>query len=231
MEPRKLFADERFTGICVYCGGEPETRDHVPSRVLLDEPFPPELPIVRACESCNSGFSKDEQYLACLLECVICGTVESALVGREKIRRVLEKNPLLASRIARNCRADETGSLLWEAEVDRVQNVVLKLARGHAAYEYSEPQLQEPESISFAPIPLLSEAQLHAFETPPVGTLFPEIGSRAFHKVLGAGGEAFTQEGAWRILQEERYRYSISHSYGIRVRMVLSDYLACEVIW
>ena len=231
MDPRKLFADERFTGMCVYCGGEPETRDHVPSKVLLDEPFPSELPVVKACESCNSGFSKDEQYLACLLECVICGTGDPALVSREKIRRVLDENPLLASRIARSCRTDETGGLSWETEVDRVQNVILKLARGHAAYEYSEPQLEEPQSISFAPISMLSEEQLLAFETPPVGTLFPEIGSRAFHKVLGVGGEVFTQEGAWQILQEGRYRYSVSHSDGIQVRIAISDYLACEVIW
>lgn len=211
--------------------GEPETRDHVPSKILLDEPFPPVLPVVKACRSCNNGFSKDEQYIACLLECVVCGTGDPTLIGREKIRRVLEKNPRLASRIARSCRADETGSLLWEAEVDRVQNVLLKLARGHAAYEYSEPQLEEPESISFAPVPLLSEEQLRAFETLPVETLFPEIGSRAFHKVFRVGGEALTQEGAWQILQEGRYRYSVSHSDGIRVRIVLSDYLACEVTW
>jgi len=120
---------------------------------------------------------------------------------------------------------------LWEAEVDRVENVVLKLARGHAAYEYSEPQLEKPESISLAPIPLLSEEQLRAFEAAPIGTLFPEIGSRAFHKVLVVGGEVFTQEGDWQTVQARRYRYSISHSSGIRVRMVLSDYLACEVLW
>ena len=71
MDPRHLFMDERLTGMCVYCGAQPETRDHVPSKVLLDEPYPPELPVVGACEKCNASFSMDEQYLACFL--VLCG--------------------------------------------------------------------------------------------------------------------------------------------------------------
>ena len=37
MDPRHLFIDERHTGMCVYCGTHPDTRDHVPSKVLLDE--------------------------------------------------------------------------------------------------------------------------------------------------------------------------------------------------
>lgn len=37
MDPRKLFVDERLLEMCAYCGGQPDTRDHVPSRVLLDD--------------------------------------------------------------------------------------------------------------------------------------------------------------------------------------------------
>ena len=49
MDPRHLFMDERLTGKCVYCGAQPETRDHVPSKVLLDEPYAAQLPVVGAC--------------------------------------------------------------------------------------------------------------------------------------------------------------------------------------
>ena len=84
MDPRKLFAEERFTGLCVYCGAEPETRDHVPSKVLLDEPFPDDLPVVPACERCNNRLSPDERYVACFVECAITGSArpESALRDR-----------------------------------------------------------------------------------------------------------------------------------------------------
>lgn len=66
MDPRHLFVDKRLTGICVYCGGEPSTRDHVPSKVFLDEPYPENnLPVVPACETCNNSFSLDEE-VCCL---------------------------------------------------------------------------------------------------------------------------------------------------------------------
>jgi hypothetical protein len=32
-----LFVDERLLGTCAFCGGTPGTRDHVPSKILLDD--------------------------------------------------------------------------------------------------------------------------------------------------------------------------------------------------
>lgn len=78
MDPKHLFVDERLKGSCVYCGGPPETVDHVPSRVFLDDPLPENLPVVEACRECNGGFSLDEEYLACLLECVMTGTTDES---------------------------------------------------------------------------------------------------------------------------------------------------------
>ena len=43
--------------MCVYCGNAAGTRDHVPPKVLLDEPYPPDLPPVPACDECNNRFS------------------------------------------------------------------------------------------------------------------------------------------------------------------------------
>jgi len=34
------FVDERLKGYCIYCGGQTQSRDHVHSKVLLDEPYP-----------------------------------------------------------------------------------------------------------------------------------------------------------------------------------------------
>jgi hypothetical protein len=61
MRQLRTFGDERELCLYAYCEGVPETRDHVPSRVLLDEPYPENLPVVPACKSCNSGFSADEE--------------------------------------------------------------------------------------------------------------------------------------------------------------------------
>ena len=117
MDPRHLFMDERLNGMCVYCGVQPDTSDHVPSKVLLDKPFPPQLPVVDACINCNAGFSLDEQYLACFLECIICGTAESADLQRSNVKRILGESHALQRRIEESQRTDAMGNLLWQPEI------------------------------------------------------------------------------------------------------------------
>jgi len=231
MDPRHLFADERLTDYCVFCGAAPKTRDHNPSRVLLDKPYPHNLPVVEACESCNRRYSRDEQYLACLIECAICGSPEPNDVQREKIKRILSRNPALTTRLRASQRRDEAGNLTWIPEIDRVRNVVLKLARGHVAYELSLPQLEDPDYISFVPFVTMTEDQRSEFElaagSGPEG--WPEIGSRAF--IRAAKGESAYPSSGWIVVQPDRYRYRVAQADGNIVQMVVSEYLACHVIW
>jgi hypothetical protein len=217
--------------MCVYCGSQPNTRDHVPSKVLLDEPFPPELPVVDACESCNTGFSLDEQYLSCFLECVICGTVEVLGVQRTKIKQILSDNSALQRRIEASKKIDDSNNLLWKPETDRIRKILMKLAKGHAAYELY-PKLEKPSKISFFPLLLMSDQERTAFENVASNIIFfPEIGSRAFLRVFGKKPDQFDQMEGWIIVQPDRYRYAAIETGGVHVRMVLSEYLACEVTW
>lgn len=231
MDPRKLFADERLTGFCVYCGSAPESRDHCPSKVLLDEPFPLNLPVVDACASCNGSFSLDEQYVACLIEVVLCGSVDPDRVSRQNIRRILADTPALTTRLNASERANDSDELVWEPEIDRVKSAVLKLARGHIAYELSLPKLEEPDRLEFAPLMLMSEDQRAVFESPESGpyALWPEIGSRAFFRAV----DEFPSSGSsgWINVQPGRYRYLVGQSNGDFAQMVLSEYLACRVAW
>lgn len=233
MDPRHLFTDERHTGMCVYCGAHPDTHDHVPSKVLLDEPYPPDLPVVGACRRCNTSFSLDEQYLACFLDCVICGGTEASDTYRPNVKRILEKKPLLRSRIEGAWEKDRAGNLLWEPEADRVRNVILKLARGHAAYELY-PKLEEPSTVGFVPLQILSDDQRSAFEQiagdDEIG-LWPEIGSRAFLRAFGKSPDRLPLSGGWAVVQTDRYRYAVVEAGGVLVRIVLSEYLACEIVW
>lgn len=232
MDPRQLPVDSRLVDQCVYCGGEPGTNDHVPSRILLDDPPPRDLPTVDACTGCNASFSLDEEYLACFLECVLCGTVEPEAVGREKITRALAHNPALVERIGSSLRDSSAGLLIWMPEEDRVRRVVVKLARGHSAYELSHPQIEEPNGVSVQPLVVMSDSDRETFENAGVGGLagWPEIGSRAFHRAAGAHPYA-DQPGAWITVQEGRYRYAVDQDGGVCVRIVLSEYLACTVEW
>src|ERR1035441_3221717 len=113
MDPRHLAIDERLkTDTCVYCHRKANTRDHVPSRVLLDEPYPPQLPTVDACEKCNTGFSSDEEYLSCFIECVLCGATEPGSLRRPKVKRILHEKPKLREQIQESLTRDGDRSVI-----------------------------------------------------------------------------------------------------------------------
>ena len=46
MDQLRDFADSRLLNGCIHCGAPAETRDHVPSRCLLERPYPENLPAV-----------------------------------------------------------------------------------------------------------------------------------------------------------------------------------------
>jgi len=106
---------------------------------------------------------------------------------------------------------------------------MLKVARGHAAYELNEPQFDEPTEVAFAPLGGLSAKCLHEFETLPSTDIRPEVGSRALRRLADDGTAGAS---GWIVVQEGRYRYlAAAMRDGVLVRSVLSEYLACEVVW
>lgn len=229
MDPRQLFTDDRLRNVCVYCGAKPDTSDHVPARVLLDEPYPADLQVVDACRDCNGRFSLDEQYVSCFLECVVSGTSEPSLLKREKIRTILTSDPKLRETIRKSGTHDGSGALIWKPERERVMNVALKLARGHAAYEMSEPHFEEPDEFLCAPLVSMSPAEVCRFLSPSdvESELMPEIGSRRFIRALTEGINI-----GWQVVQPGRYRYLVeTQRDGLAVQALLSEYLACRFVW
>lgn len=230
MDPRHLFSDERFSGFCVFCGGIPETTDHCPSKVLLDEPFPANLAAVDSCRDCNHSFSIDEEYLACFIECVITGFTTVADLSRPNIKRILTDKPALTKMILGSKQLGEGGNATWQPETSRISRVIKKLARGHLAFELSLPKLDEPERLNFESLVTMSEAKRKQFEIPSEGAvaLWPEVGSRAFFRATRAASHPVDE---WITSQPGRYRYLVSQSDGDFVQIVLSEYLACRVGW
>jgi hypothetical protein len=224
------YGDQRNKGFCVHCGsGADESRDHVPSKVFLDEPLPENVAVAASCRECNHGFAMDEQYMACLLECVIVGDVDADRIERAKISKTIRNDPSLASTI-RRARQEQNGSVVWAADMERIKRVVLKHARCHMAYELTEPQLDEPEFFSIKPLESMSADERQTFEKDDLMfDVAPEVGSRAMHRLLIAGPEVFTE--GWLVVQDGRYRYRVTQHDGNRVRMVFREYLACEVAW
>lgn len=221
--------DSRNKGYCAHCGGPDESRDHNPSKVFLDEPLPENLPIASSCQRCNAGFSDDEEYVACLLECVVTGQIEPERMARASVGRSIAAN-LRLQRELMAARSEHQGRILWNPDASRVRRVALKLARGLVDFELNEPRLCEPEHVHIAPLLLLTEDTRREFEGELGGFAFwPEVGSRAFHRLVGDYADSYNN--GWIVVQQDRFRYRVTQEDGMRVRMVLREYLAIDIAW
>lgn len=227
MKQLPSYGDERILAFCAFCGGETGTRDHCPSRVFLDEPYPDNLPVVPACSSCNAGFSADEEYLACLVSCVIAGSTDPEAMPREKTNLILKAKPFLRARIEK-ARSVSDGTTVFNPEHERVSAVVTKLAQGHVLYELHESCARAPDDVRCWPLSLMSNTERKAFENPEPFDVWPEVGSRAMQRLIN--GTDVTP-GGWLNVQPGRYRFHASQGSGVDVRIVIHEYLACHVHW
>ncbi len=147
------FVDERQRCWCIHCGEwiaqVERNRDHAPSKSLLQKPYPENLPVVQVCKNCNSSFSRDEEYLAAFLGAVLTGTTDPTAQSSPSARRILATNEKLRTRIDRSKISYTTiggeTRIVWKPEIARVNNVVVKNARGHAFFEYGEPMLDKTD--------------------------------------------------------------------------------------
>lgn len=130
----------------------------------------------------------------------------------------------------------------WVVDSDRLRNVVLKLARGHAAFEQSLRFRYEPSHYAAIPLHLLTPAQRSAFEAPDIPKLWGEVGSRSMQRAAVIQLKLRAEDGTvstvgfslndWVEVQPERYSYlTTATSDGVMVRMIVGGFLACEVSW
>lgn len=228
MRQVKTFSDSRLDTQCAYCGSYPENRDHVPSKILLDKPYPENIPVVPSCVDCNSGFSIDEEYFACAIECASCGTANIDELTRESIKKSLRRNHKLHERIELAFDSNGEGGL--NIETERFENVLLKCAFGHLKFENSETEFTKPNQIWFKPIHTLTEEEERIFCSVSEMEKAPEIGSRAMQRLyLSEDGKPIE---SWIHVQDGVYSYFVSISMGLKiVRIIIQNYLACEIAW
>lgn len=242
MDQLRNFADDRLLKACVYCGaGDAETRDHVPSRAFLTRPYPENLPVVPACRACNSGISADEEYVACLIECVLAGTTDPAGITRPDITATLRHAGALRARLESQRRL-VGGQVGFEPEASRVARVARKLAAGHAAFELAFAARHEPTSLWVRPLDMMEPAEREEFDAPQLTSILGEVGSRAMQRMQVIEMTVQAEEGRTRALQfllndwvevqEGRYRYFAADTPdGVIVRLVIAEYLAAEAWW
>jgi hypothetical protein len=221
-------SDERNHYHCVHCGRVTDSKDHIPSKIFLDEPYSENLPVVRACRACNTGFSLDEEYVACAIDCAKAGTVDKDKIARPKIKNVLSKKDKLRYALEKSIVSDSSDHTVFHMNSERLLKVVLKLARGHALYELGIPHFETPIHSAYQLLSEMNDSLRIRYESLPELDIFPEVGSRVMERLLSIDNSVFPD---WIIVQEGQYRYCVYQAGLDVVRFIISEYLACEVAW
>lgn len=157
------------TEICAFCGvPAATTRGHVPGRLFFPKPRPPDLITVPACEKCNNGMSKDEEFFLATFLFSDAGVSEAGQkIWNARQRRAYDKNSGLKRAIIRALREVNifTPTGIWVPprmavglDHPRLNKVVEQIVRGLFRFE-TETNLDPTMRAEVAP--LLTEA---AFE-------------------------------------------------------------------
>lgn len=241
MEQLTDLADNRLIQGCLYCGATSQTREHVPSRILLQKPFPENLPVMPACAECNNSYSLDEEYVACVLGCMLSGTTEPHLIKNPRVSKALVRKPALRTQIEQSKVTGHDG-ISFRFDDKRFLNVIQKLAVGHAAFELSLVFRDKPTKLNWKFMSSMSDKELDEFDTVHVIHLLGEVGCRNIQRmyVLEALLKSPTGElvkktliiNDWIDVQDGVYRYHALHSNeGVTIKIILNEYIACEIFW
>ncbi len=218
---------------CIYCGNPATTREHVPSKAFLQEPYPDNLPTIPACFACNNGYSEDENYVACFLD-VLKSQVYYDYSEQEQTDCRIAKDKKLQKNLQEQIKSTD-GKILYQLDEQRFDRILLKLARGHAGFEYDYVDFDNTKiKIWYDFMFNLPENVLMNFEAIPETDIAPEVGSRSittpFILQNIATGDAM-RFSAWNEVQENIYRYQVSHNENgdITVKIVIFEFLYCVV--
>ena len=218
---------------CIYCGKPATTREHIPSKAFLIEPYPEDLATLPACFECNNGFSNDEEYVSCFLD-VLKAAVYQNYTQRPDIVRRLERNAKLKDLLDEQIKIED-GQVYFNIDENRLCRILIKLAKGHAGFEFDHISFDDSDmTVRYNFIFNMSEDSVKKFEEIPEMKLFSEVGSR---RCTGAyiiqnvdTGEAATFM-FWNDVQDNQYRYQVSYNDvgGICVKIVIYEMLYCRV--
>lgn len=218
---------------CIYCGKPASTREHIPSKAFLVEPYPEDLATLPACFECNNGFSKDEEYVSCFLD-VLKASVYQGYTQRSDTVQRLERNKKLKELLDEQIKIED-GQVHYNIDENRLSRILIKLAKGHAGFEFDHISFDDSDIVvRYNFIFNMSEDAVSKFEEIPEMKLFPEVGSRScvgsyiIQNVDTGEASAFM---LWNDVQEGQYRYQVSYNEvgGICVKIVIYEMLYCRV--
>jgi hypothetical protein len=229
---RHEFHPWQFNDLCPYCGvllgSTNKTVDHIPSKTLLNRPFPANLAAIPCCLDCNRGFSSDEEYFAVLLECVKHETFDKRKLTRESVLKTVTHTPAILETIKNSVVYDSPTHFTIASDDRRVKAVLLKLVKAHLCFENSHYLINDNELLlSFSTLDSMSETDCSHFAEPFKSSLLPEVGSRASNNVMIIQDENARMIGCcspWIEYQKETYSFCVAPT-GDRVKILLHEFL------
>ena len=119
---------------------------------------------------------------------------------------------------------------------------MLKLARGHAAFELSQLCAAEPDHFWCGPLLSLPQEVREDFDSVHCQQFLGEVGSRNMQRCVVTQLTLQSEDGEqhniemlvndWIDVQDNQYRYmTIDDVGGLVIRIVVAEYFACEVAW
>lgn len=227
MRQRKEYEPWQQKGICYNCGSSATTVDHIPSKVLLDEPYPANLEVVPCCLSCNLSFSRDEEYAAMLIECIKHQTTNPCHFDRKKVIKILQSSPNLINAVEKSLNRDIFGNLWISIDDVRFRNFVMKLVKAHLRNELCIiPYDIEHTHIPYARLSDMNDEMRSEFFAPQKIGIIPEVGSRCLEDLLFINGSVYNH---WHTYQKGSYSYFVSVDRK-DVRILIQDFLVIQVI-
>ena len=217
------FSDERNRVGCAYCGALATTVDHIPARTFLDKPYPSNLHTVQACEECNNASSRDEEYVAFVLRYLRLIEEDKQEELNEYISS--ERRKKNEDKLFELLSIDEFNKPYLHIDSSTISRVLKKYAEAHVYYELSERLSDMLLHIAYKFSNELNNEILERFEFVDECTLYPEIGSRLFQRIIETGNNE------WVVVQPDRYRYLVIYDPDITVRIVINEMLYGEISW
>ncbi|MDR7865773.1 MAG: hypothetical protein RIN56_03090 [Sporomusaceae bacterium] len=236
----KIVYDKESYSECIYCGTKADSREHIPSKVFLERPYPENLAIVPACSTCNNSFSKDELFLSILVEKLKIKYYDKGYIPSMEIITRINNNTKISNEIDNAVEADRINQF-----EKRISRILFKLAIGHAVYEISEGYCIKDINVDYSFLPDMTNQELDEFCQPYIlnGELYPEVGSRVYDRImvlefdLVSNNEAKEKYKAqvlildWVDVQQSKYSYT-GYRFGneIEVKMIINDFLYSKVV-
>jgi hypothetical protein len=137
-------------------------------------------------------------------------------------------------------RIELDGKNVFKLEIERANNVLLKLARGHAAYELNRSYRAKPNHFWCSPLSELSPESREIFNSVHFQEMIGEDESRSMQRLFLMQMTCQMENGQhqntnllindWVDVQGHLYRYIAIEDMGLLIiRIVIAEYFAWEL--